>query len=184
MWVGTFHGFGLDLVRRYSREARAAVGPDAVRPQRCDSGAGSKSFLPCRSVHYRKLWDPVVCCCARFYKRDLPRQGRSRNARRILPASSAGKPWRRTPTRWDEKGLRISPLRNVVEIVVGLRTGTSLNGAKRSPLRSGFRRISIMLPALAHRAGLEGCAQRGAFFYATDICSSMNIRTSTAPVSA
>lgn len=59
MWVGTFHGFGLDLVRRF--HDRLDLPPDPTLFDRSDAISVLEQILPTLPlVHYRNLWDPVV----------------------------------------------------------------------------------------------------------------------------
>lgn len=59
MWVGTFHGFGLDLVRRFHE--KLALPPDPMLFDRSDAISVLEQILPTLPlVHYRNLWDPVV----------------------------------------------------------------------------------------------------------------------------
>lgn len=59
MWVGTFHGFGLDLVRRF--HDKLGLLPDPTLFDRSDAIAVLEQILPTLPLnHYRNLWDPVV----------------------------------------------------------------------------------------------------------------------------
>jgi superfamily I DNA/RNA helicase/Zn-dependent peptidase ImmA (M78 family) len=59
MWVGTFHGFGLDIVRRF--HDRLGLPSDPTLFDRSDAIAVLEEILPTLPlVHYKNLWDPVV----------------------------------------------------------------------------------------------------------------------------
>lgn len=59
IWVGTFHGFGLDLVRRF--HDRLDLPPDPTLFDRSDAISVLEQILPTLSLaHYRNLWDPVI----------------------------------------------------------------------------------------------------------------------------
>lgn len=59
MWVGTFHGFGLDLVRRFHDKLGLPADPTLF--DRSDAISVLEQILPTLPlVHYRNLWDPVV----------------------------------------------------------------------------------------------------------------------------
>ncbi len=59
MWVGTFHGFGLDLVRRFHE--KLALPSDPTLFDRSDAISVLEQILPTLPLrHYRNLWDPVV----------------------------------------------------------------------------------------------------------------------------
>jgi superfamily I DNA/RNA helicase len=59
IWIGTFHAFGLDLVRRYYEELK--LPPDPALFDRSDAIAVLEEILPTLPlVHYRNLWDPAL----------------------------------------------------------------------------------------------------------------------------
>jgi DNA helicase II / ATP-dependent DNA helicase PcrA len=59
LWVGTFHGFGLDLVRRF--HDKLGLPPAPALFDRSDAISVLEQILPTLPlVHYRNLWDPVV----------------------------------------------------------------------------------------------------------------------------
>lgn len=59
LWVGTFHAFGLDLVRRYHDKLGLAANPSLF--DRSDAIEVLEDILPTLPlVHYRNLWDPVM----------------------------------------------------------------------------------------------------------------------------
>ena len=59
VWVGTFHAFGLDLVRRY--HDKLELGPDPSLFDRSDAIEVLEDILPTLPlVHYRNLWDPAM----------------------------------------------------------------------------------------------------------------------------
>ena len=59
LWVGTFHAFGLDLVRRYHDRLRLLASPALF--DRSDAIALLEEILPTLPLkHYRNLWDPAM----------------------------------------------------------------------------------------------------------------------------
>ena len=59
IWIGTFHAFGLDLVRRHYDQLD--LPPDPVLFDRSDAIAVLEEILPTLPlVHYRNLWDPAL----------------------------------------------------------------------------------------------------------------------------
>ncbi|MBR1256413.1 UvrD-helicase domain-containing protein [Bradyrhizobium sp. AUGA SZCCT0240] len=59
IWVGTFHGFGLDLVRRYHDKLGLPANPTLF--DRSDAIAVLEEILPTLPLkHYKNLWDPVI----------------------------------------------------------------------------------------------------------------------------
>lgn len=59
IWIGTFHAFGLDLVRRY--HDRLELPPDPALFDRSDAIEVMEEILPTLPlVHYRNLWDPAM----------------------------------------------------------------------------------------------------------------------------
>lgn len=59
IWIGTFHAFGLDLVRRYHQKLGLPSEPAPF--DRSDAIAVLQEVLPTLPlVHYRNLWDPEL----------------------------------------------------------------------------------------------------------------------------
>lgn len=59
IWIGTFHAFGLDLVRRHYE--LFGLPPDPALFDRSDAIAVLEDILPTLPlVHYRNLWDPML----------------------------------------------------------------------------------------------------------------------------
>ena len=59
IWIGTFHAFGLDLVRRYHEQLE--LSPDPTLFDRSDAIEVLEEILPTLPlVHYRNLWDPAM----------------------------------------------------------------------------------------------------------------------------
>lgn len=59
LWIGTFHAFGLDLVRRHFDFLE--LPPDPMLFDRSDAIAVLEEILPTLPlVHYRNLWDPAL----------------------------------------------------------------------------------------------------------------------------
>lgn len=59
IWIGTFHAFGLDLVRRY--HDRFDLPPDPPLFDRSDAIEVLQDLLPTLPLkHYRNLWDPLL----------------------------------------------------------------------------------------------------------------------------
>jgi DNA helicase II / ATP-dependent DNA helicase PcrA len=59
IWIGTFHAFGLDLIRRYHDQL--GLPPDPQLFDRSDAIEALEEILPTLPlVHYRNLWDPTL----------------------------------------------------------------------------------------------------------------------------
>lgn len=59
IWIGTFHAFGLDLIRRY--HGALELPADPILFDRSDAIEVLEEILPTLSlVHYRNLWDPAM----------------------------------------------------------------------------------------------------------------------------
>lgn len=59
IWIGTFHAFGLDLIRRHYD--RLDLSPNPVLFDRSDAIDMLEEILPTLPlVHYRNLWDPTI----------------------------------------------------------------------------------------------------------------------------
>lgn len=59
VWIGTFHAFGLDLIRRYNDRFDLPSNP--VLFDRSDAISVLEELLPTLPlVHYRNLWDPAL----------------------------------------------------------------------------------------------------------------------------
>lgn len=59
IWIGTFHAFGLDLVRRHYDQLSLPADPKLF--DRSDAIAVLEEILPTLPlVHFRNLWDPVL----------------------------------------------------------------------------------------------------------------------------
>jgi DNA helicase II / ATP-dependent DNA helicase PcrA len=59
IWIGTFHAFGLDLLRRY--HDKLGLPPDPLLFDRSDAIEVLEDILPTLPlVHYRNLWDPAL----------------------------------------------------------------------------------------------------------------------------
>ena len=59
IWVGTFHAFGLDLIRRY--HDKLGLPADPILFDRSDAITMLEEILPMLPlVHYRNLWDPAL----------------------------------------------------------------------------------------------------------------------------
>ncbi len=59
IWIGTFHAFGLDLVRRYHDSL--GLSPDPPLFDRSDAIEVLEEILPTLPLlHYRNLWDPAM----------------------------------------------------------------------------------------------------------------------------
>ena len=59
LWIGTFHAFGLDLVRRYYDKLELTPNPSLF--DRSDAIEVLEDILPTLPlVHYRNLWDPAM----------------------------------------------------------------------------------------------------------------------------
>ena len=59
IWIGTFHAFGLDLIRRHYDQL--GLSPDPALFDRSDAIAVLEEILPTLPLlHYRNLWDPAL----------------------------------------------------------------------------------------------------------------------------
>jgi DNA helicase II / ATP-dependent DNA helicase PcrA len=59
IWIGTFHAFGLDLIRRYHDKLELPADPPLF--DRSDAIEVLEEILPTLPlVHYRNLWDPAL----------------------------------------------------------------------------------------------------------------------------
>ena len=59
IWIGTFHAFGLDLIRRYHDKLGLPADPPLF--DRSDAIEVLEEILPTLPlVHYRNLWDPAM----------------------------------------------------------------------------------------------------------------------------
>lgn len=59
IWIGTFHAFGLDLIRRH--HDRLGLSPNPTLFDRSDAIEVLEEILPIlRLVHFRNLWDPAM----------------------------------------------------------------------------------------------------------------------------
>lgn len=59
IWIGTFHAFGLDLMRRY--HDKIGLSPKPVLFDKSDAIEVLQELLPTLPlVHYRNLWDPAL----------------------------------------------------------------------------------------------------------------------------
>ncbi|RUX23021.1 ImmA/IrrE family metallo-endopeptidase [Mesorhizobium sp. M2A.F.Ca.ET.037.01.1.1] len=59
IWIGTFHSFGLDLLRRYGGQIGLPSDPDLF--DRSDAITVLEEVLPTLGLkHYRNLWDPTL----------------------------------------------------------------------------------------------------------------------------
>jgi superfamily I DNA/RNA helicase len=59
IWIGTFHAFGLDLIRRY--HDKLGLPPKPVAFDKSDAIEVLEELLPTLPlVHYRNLWDPAM----------------------------------------------------------------------------------------------------------------------------
>ena len=59
IWIGTFHAFGLDLIRRH--HDRLGLSPDPILLDRSDAIEMLEDILPTLPlVHYRNFWDPTI----------------------------------------------------------------------------------------------------------------------------
>jgi DNA helicase II / ATP-dependent DNA helicase PcrA len=59
LWIGTFHAFGLDLIRRYHDKLDLSSDPSLF--DRSDAIEVLEEVLPTlRLAHYRNLWDPAL----------------------------------------------------------------------------------------------------------------------------
>ena len=61
IWTGTFHAFGLELIRKYHDHPALGLPPDVGVIDKSDAVALLEDVLPLLPlVHYKNLWDPLV----------------------------------------------------------------------------------------------------------------------------
>lgn len=61
IWTGTFHAFGLELIRKYHDHPALGLPPDVGVIDKSDAVAFLEDELPLLPlVHYKNLWDPLV----------------------------------------------------------------------------------------------------------------------------
>lgn len=61
IWTGTFHAFGLELIRKYHDHPRLGFPPDVAVIDKSDAVAFLEEVLPLLPLnHYKNLWDPLV----------------------------------------------------------------------------------------------------------------------------
>lgn len=61
IWTGTFHAFGLELIRKYHDHPRLGFPPDVAVIDKSDAIAFLEDVLPLLPLdHYKNLWDPLV----------------------------------------------------------------------------------------------------------------------------
>ena len=93
IWIGTFHAFGLDLVRRH--HDRLGLSPNPTLFDRSDAIEILEEMLPTRPlIHYRNLWDPVmvlrdITIAISRAKDELADPGRYRTLAEAMLASAA-----------------------------------------------------------------------------------------------
>lgn len=61
IWTGTFHAFGLELVRKYHDHPKLGLPPDIGVIDKSDAVAFLEDVLPLLPLaHYKNLWDPLI----------------------------------------------------------------------------------------------------------------------------
>ena len=61
IWTGTFHAFGLELIRKYHDHPQLGFPPDVAVIDKSDAVAFLEEVLPLLPLdHYKNLWDPLV----------------------------------------------------------------------------------------------------------------------------
>ena len=61
IWTGTFHAFGLELIRKYHDHPKLAYPPDVAVIDKSDAVAFLEEVLPLLPLnHYKNLWDPLI----------------------------------------------------------------------------------------------------------------------------
>jgi len=61
IWTGTFHAFGLELIRKYHDHPKLAFPPDVAVIDKTDAVGLLEEVLPLLPLHhYKNLWDPLV----------------------------------------------------------------------------------------------------------------------------
>lgn len=116
IWVGTFHAFGLDLVRRH--HDRLDLSPNPSLFDRSDAIEVLEEILPTLPlVHYRNLWDPamvlrdVVIAISRA-KDELADPARYRALAEAMLGSAAGDA---DATKAAEKCLEVADIYDLYE---------------------------------------------------------------------
>jgi len=61
IWTGTFHAFGLELLRKYYDHPKLDLPPDVSVIDKSDAVAFLEEVLPLLPLnHYKNLWDPLI----------------------------------------------------------------------------------------------------------------------------
>jgi superfamily I DNA/RNA helicase len=61
IWTGTFHAFGLELLRKYYDHPKLGFPPDVSVIDKSDAVAFLEEVLPLLPLnHYKNLWDPLI----------------------------------------------------------------------------------------------------------------------------
>lgn len=61
IWTGTFHAFGLELIRKYHDHPNLGFPPDVALIDKSDAVAFLEEVLPLLPLnHYKNLWDPLI----------------------------------------------------------------------------------------------------------------------------
>ena len=61
IWTGTFHAFGLELIRKYHDHPKLGYPPDVAVIDKSDAVALLEEVLPLLPLnHYKNLWDPLI----------------------------------------------------------------------------------------------------------------------------
>ncbi|MHB8388660.1 MAG: UvrD-helicase domain-containing protein [Acidobacteriaceae bacterium] len=61
IWTGTFHAFGLELIRKYHDHPKLVYPPDVAVIDKSDAVAFLEEVLPLLPLsHYKNLWDPLI----------------------------------------------------------------------------------------------------------------------------
>ena len=61
VWTGTFHAFGLELIRKYYDHPKLAYPTDVAVIDKSDAVAFLEEVLPLLPLsHYKNLWDPLI----------------------------------------------------------------------------------------------------------------------------
>ena len=118
IWVGTFHAFGLDLVRRH--HDRLGLSPNPTLFDRSDAIEILEEILPTLPlIHYRNLWDPMmvlqdITTAISRAKDELADLGRYRALAEAMLASAASDEERETA----EKCLEVAGIYEIYERIL------------------------------------------------------------------
>jgi DNA helicase II / ATP-dependent DNA helicase PcrA len=164
IWVGTFHAFGLDLVRRY--HDKLGLPPDPTLFDRSDAIAVLEEILPTLPLkHNKNLWDPVIVL------REIL-QAISRAKDEVVTASE----YRALATAQDERA-RPSGNLDAIKAAEKLLEVASVYNSTRKQKRRGTPSISATSSCCRPCYWKKTRPSAQPHVCGTATCSSMNTRT-------